>query len=492
MSGDSYLDFDREAKKHGNKCLFALADLVLKSSFAGAVFRVAPNMVACGDPAELRRIWSVRSGFNKSDWYNGLRVIPDRDYVLTMRDPAQHHDRRARLMPGYTGREVKGLPALIDEQIAKLVRLIEMKFVSEGPDFRPVDFARLAQFFTLDVTGSIAFGEPFGFLDNNEDMFDYVGMSNSYLPWTQLVALVPWLVKLFQSPLMANVMPRPTDQKGLGKLMGIAKSAVEKRVGDGKIETDDILGSFISHGLDPEEAEIEALLLILAGADTSSKAIGGIMLHLITSPGPYGRLQEELDLASASGSISSHITDDDAKRLPYLQAVIKEGLRMWPPVSGIAPRVSKTDETVCGLHIPAGTSVTWAAWPLQRHKPTFGEDADIFRPERWLEAEPEKQKAMESAMMTVFGVGRPECLGKNIALLNLNKTLSEVRGLRSRYDESEYDNTRQLLLRYDFTIVNASKPWRVFSAGVFIQYDMNVRITRRKEFSKQKQSGAMG
>ena len=150
------------------------------------------------------------------------------------------------------------------------------------------------------------------------------------------------------------------------------------------------------------------------------------MLHVIATPDVYNRLQDEIDVAIRDGRASSPITDAEARRLPFLQACIKEGLRMWPPVSGVMPKVSETDSTVCGVYIPAGTNVAWSARACLRDRDIFGADSNAYRPDRWLLADEEQYRSMDQAADLAFGVGKWGCLGRPIALIELNKMVTEV------------------------------------------------------------------
>lgn len=99
------------------------------------------------------------------------------------------------------------------------------------------------------------------------------------------------------------------------------------------------------------------------------------------------KLQKELD------EVSSLDADDDAvftceqvKRLPYLEAVINEGLRVHSTSSLGLPRIAPEGGlTVRGMHFPAGTVLSVPTYTIHRDKETWGQDADEFRPERWLE-----------------------------------------------------------------------------------------------------------
>jgi cytochrome P450 len=152
------------------------------------------------------------------------------------------------------------------------------------------------------------------------------------------------------------------------------------------------------------------------------------MLYLMTSPQAYSTLQSEIDTAITQNTISSPITDIEGRKLPYLQAVIKEGLRIYPPVTGLMLKeVPKGGDTLNGVFIPAGAEIGYCAWGVHRSKEIFGKDADMFRPERWLEAEGEKLRVMNSTAELVFNYGKWQCPGKSVAAIELNKVFVEVR-----------------------------------------------------------------
>jgi cytochrome P450 len=173
-----------------------------------------------------------------------------------------------------------------------------------------------------------------------------------------------------------------------------------------------MLGSFIRHGLSEEEAAGEALLQIVAGSDTSASAIRTMMLHVVTNPGIYMQLQAEIDHGITSGKISSPITDTEARNLPYLQALIKEGLRYYPPApSTMFKQVPVGGDTIDGKYLPEGTQIGGSALGIQHSKHIYGPDADLFRPERWIEC---------------FHSGKYQCLGKSVAMMEFNKLFVEV------------------------------------------------------------------
>ena len=102
----------------------------------------------------------------------------------------------------------------------------------------------------------------------------------------------------------------------------------------------------------------------LAGSDTTATAIRATVLFLITTPSALWRLRAEIDEAVHKSSISSPIKDSEARALPYLQACIKEGLRLFPPVTGLFDKVVPPEgDTFNGLFLPGGTEIGYEYSP---------------------------------------------------------------------------------------------------------------------------------
>lgn len=165
----------------------------------------------------------------------------------------------------------------------------------------------------------------------------------------------------------------------------------------------------------------------MAGSDTTATAIRATMLYVMTNPRVYNSLVQEIQTAERNGSISSPITSAESRGMPYVQAVIKEGIRIHPPITGLLTKVvNPGGETIKGRFVPGGTGIGHCGWGIQRNE-VFGADVDVFRPERWIEASDEQKHEMERTMELVFGTGRWGCLGKAIVMVELDKIFVEVR-----------------------------------------------------------------
>lgn len=172
----------------------------------------------------------------------------------------------------------------------------------------------------------------------------------------------------------------------------------------------------------------------VAGSDTTSTSVQSTLLCIVTNPQVYSSLRAEINAAVARGSVSNPVQDFEAKQLVYLQACVLEGLRKFPPLSQLRERVVPPGgDTLAGYHLPAGTFVGLNAWGTQLNKDVYGDDADLFRPERWLTDDVAKLGAMHQTHALIFGHGSTKCLGASMALMEVTKVIFEVRVSITRF-----------------------------------------------------------
>lgn len=303
----------------------------------------------------------------------------------------------------------------------------------------PVDMTRLTQYLTLDVLSTIAFGRTYGYLQANQDLWNYIATAETFFPSMEMLLNFPGLQRrLFENPTIAALLvPKNADNVGQGMNAKIANDAIVERYAlaadaaekGNQQQKADMLGQIVAQGLTLEEAKTEVPIQILAGSDSTSTAFRMTMLYIVTNPRVYRALQTEIDTGVASGKISSTevIKDSEARQLPYLQAVIWEGLRMCPPLFGLMTKVAPPGgETFKGTFFPNGVRVAASPASITHRKDIFGQDSHIFRPERWLEADETTHAKYLSTVDLIFGSGRFGCLGRSIAMLELNKVFVEV------------------------------------------------------------------
>lgn len=336
----------------------------------------------------------------------------------------------------YSGKDIPDREGRVDGRVMDHVNLIEAKYISTPNELKTLDLARVAQYFTVDVITDVAFGKPFGFLAADDDLHDYIKSLGPLMPVLELLANITWLCSILDNKYVKKLLtPTANDGSAMGKMIAVAQEAVARRYKPGAEQIQDMLGSFMKNGITQLEAESESLLQVMAGSDSTATAIWIIMYLIMTNPSVHTKLRAEIDEADKNKQLSWPVlTEAEAKTLPYLQAVIKEGLRTWPPVTGLAIKwVPPSGEALeDGRVIPGGTRMAWSWWGMQHNQDIYGSDAHYFRPDRWLELEPgsERLVRMERTQELIFGSGRYGCLGKSLAFVELNKVFATVCLLR--------------------------------------------------------------
>ncbi|OAF99905.1 BcABA1, cytochrome P450 monooxygenase [Paraphaeosphaeria sporulosa] len=428
----------------------------------GPLVRVGPNELTTDDPEVLRMISGARSSYGKDDWYLGSQLNPYVKTMFTTMDPGAHDRMRAQTAGAYSGREATNLEKGVDEQVQILLSTIRDRYISEPGEKKTkfLDFSELSSFFTIDVITNAGFGRPFGYLPAEKDLYGFLESIRDYLPTMAMAVDVPFIRNILFSPTFLKVFgPKTHHQKGMGRLMHIAANRVKEHLAAaGKDSENTMLSSFFKHGYSQEQCEAECIFMIFAGSDTTASVMRTTMLYLISTPHVYQKFKSEVAAAVRAG-VSSPITVEQARAIPYLQALIYEGLRMRSPAPGLYPKtVPPEGDIIHGKLIPGGTAIGMNTSSVLCSKTLFGEDTDVFRPERFLEVDEPKRVEMERNVELIFGYGRWMCAGKPIAFMELNKVFFE------------------LMRHFDWQLVNPASPWHSVSYSVWIEQNMWVRV----------------
>ncbi|XP_062102247.1 cytochrome P450 CYP82D47-like [Humulus lupulus] len=155
------------------------------------------------------------------------------------------------------------------------------------------------------------------------------------------------------------------------------------------------------------------LNLMLAGSDTTMIALTWALSLLLNNPNKLQKAQEELDHIVGG---ERNVDESDIQNLVYLQAIIKETIRLYPP-SPLVLRAAKEDCTLtCGYHVPKGARLMVNTWKIQRDERVWSDNSDEFEPERFLTSHRDVDLRGKSFEMVSFGGGRRSCPGVSLAL----------------------------------------------------------------------------
>lgn len=237
-----------------------------------------------------------------------------------------------------------------------------------------------------------------------------------------------------------------------------------------------------------EQVLFTSTSVIAAGSDTTSLAIATTLRYVVGNPQCYRKVQAEVDEAFESGRLKEPCAYAAGVKLEYLQACIKEALRLHPPISMSLPRVVPAGgDVIDGRFYAAGTIVGVAPFLLHRDTGIWGADAADFKPERWLDSgKPGDQERLkwQSRNFLSFGGGSRQCIGKNISMMEITKTLPRLFWHFSfrlpPIGDASGKYTRRLSPRGSDGSESIHEPWHVSSSWFLNAEELFMRVEARR------------
>ncbi|XP_051217855.1 cytochrome P450 71A9 [Lolium perenne] len=205
---------------------------------------------------------------------------------------------------------------------------------------------------------------------------------------------------------------------------------------DEEEEEEDLVDVLLRLHADPAQGgtfgsrdQIKGILtdMFIAGTDTSAATVEWTMTELVNHPDVLAKAQHEV--RSVVGDGSDMVREPDLRGLEYLKLVIKESMRLHPPVPLLVPRETIEPCTVQGCEVPAGTRVLVNAKAIGAHPGAWGPDAALFVPERHSEVEAGKDFRPwvdDSFALVPFGIGRRSCPGVHFATAVVELVLANL------------------------------------------------------------------
>ncbi|KAG9439964.1 hypothetical protein H6P81_020129 [Aristolochia fimbriata] len=223
--------------------------------------------------------------------------------------------------------------------------------------------------------------------------------------------------------------------KGLDSLCSIwlEEHRIRRRLSAGKNDTgsdQDFLDMTLSaldescfHDLDPDTfVKSLSLSVILSGSDTTSITLTWALSLLLNNRFALKKAQEELDTYVGK---DRNVTEEDIPNLSYLQAIVKETMRLYPAAPLAVPHEAIEDCNVGGFRIPAGTRVLLNLWKIHRD-PSMWTDPLGFKPERFLTTNADTDVRGQHFELIPFGSGRRMCPGISFALKLTHLSLARL------------------------------------------------------------------
>ncbi|KAF7062128.1 hypothetical protein CFC21_068763 [Triticum aestivum] len=180
------------------------------------------------------------------------------------------------------------------------------------------------------------------------------------------------------------------------------------------------------HGFTRDHVKAVLLDAFIGGIDTSSVTILWAMSELIRKPQVLKKAQEEIRAVVAGNE--QRVQSDDLPKLTYLKMVVKETLRLHPPITLLLPRETLRRVEIGGYNVPAGSRVLVNAWAIGRDPASWGQDAEEFKPERFEAGGRHDKVDFRGAHLELmpFGAGRRICPALVMGVANVEFTLANM------------------------------------------------------------------
>jgi len=326
----------------------------------------------------------------------------------------------------------------------------------------------------------VTFSQPFGYLSSGTDFDGTLRSSETILDYFAWVGCIPFVDRLLHKNRLAQFLLGP------GGFNGLAVTCVGHLIAryQGNDSRDDptqpdYLDRFISaKATNPKVDDNQIVSWIMinmgAGADTTAIVIRSGLYYSLRTPGVWARLRKELADAGLSAADCPIVSLKQTRRLPYLEAVVREAIRYLPGVSlGLERYVPAGGQRLSSEKghqdstVPEGTILAFNPWIINRNRQVWGDDSYEFKPERWLRGDGESEdefarrlRAMNDTDLS-FGAGSRICIGKHFGLLQAYKVVAT------------------LALNYDIELVHPEREWTVINSWFPRQEGLEVSMARR-------------
>ncbi|KAF4548523.1 Averantin hydroxylase-like protein [Elsinoe fawcettii] len=402
----------------------------------GDIVRIAPDELSFVDPRAWKDIMSHRHGDIEKPSMSHQKLFEAPNII----DANQEDHRRFRrvLSHGFSAQ------AMQDQQpmITKYVNLL-MSRLQEASASGAIDMVAWYNFTTFDIIGDLTCGESFGCLEAGE-----------YHPWiatifsgikvsTMMTAIsfFPWIRTLPMSLVPKSALKKRDELKQYTEL------TVRKRLALGATRPDFMQGIINRKGetaLTIPEIESNSMVLITAGSETTATALSGITFHVLSNPEVYNKVRDEVRMGFTR---ADEIDLLNTAKLPYLSAVIEEGLRIYPPVPTTSLRITGPNgDVVAGEHLPPRTKIGIWQYTLY-HNPRFFTDPKKFAPERFL-GNPKYGNDVKEHF-NPFHLGPRNCIGKNLAYAEMRLIFVQMLynfDMQLAPESQDWDNQKIFLL----------------------------------------------
>ncbi|CAN9339383.1 unnamed protein product [Alternaria alternata] len=429
----------------------------------GPVVRIAPNEVSFATFEAETTIYAKQEDgrFSKAGTFLTLfsDLVLNAPTLITIPDPALHKRLHKVIQQAFTPQALAS-----QEPIQKLhIERAMPDFDEIAVNGTEIDLADKLETMFWEIIGDLAFGEPLmaGKRPTYESLKRLGKGSMPIVEALSFMLVMPGVAPALETVRsLISAMPIPSQ---LSKLVPSKKlrDCIDRQ--DGREDFISAIMGSEKQGLtlDADAFFSNAMGLTLAGYQTTATTLASTFYHVLRYTNTYITLCAEIRSTFTS---EADITGERLARLPFLNACIRETLRLLPPANGKTAQRTAPSCTIAGTYIPAGTIVSADLYTIQRSSQYFNDPAS-FRPERWLEgAEENGFDGDNRSASRPFLIGSRACIGRHMAQQSIRLIMA------------------RLLWRYDFELLDRDGFIWERDAGsslIYTDYTLLVKVLRR-------------
>lgn len=405
----------------------------------GPIIRIGPDELHVNDP-DWTEPFKISSRVSKWHWY--YRAFGSSQASFGTVDHELHRIRRSPQNPYFTVAEVQKFEPEIEHIVGILCsRLEEAKEAGQ-----PINFSNACKSLATDVVTEFAFHKSYNLLSDPEFAASNHSMTRTFAQVATWHRHFGFILQLFEA--MPRWFVSLTNPSALAMLdffddiENQTKTLIAKHKGHA---SQDVAADIVQQMLDsdmPEQEKntkhlmLEVRTIVAAGTETSGNTLSVTIFHLVANPDKAQRLKEEL-LAAQKRNNGLLPTYQELQQLPYLSAVVSEGLRISTSGAGRHPRINpRSAMNYKSWTIPANTPVSLTQKFIHENPEIFPSPR-TFSPERWVN--PADRKRLEK-YLTPFGRGSRVCVGMNLANAEMYLALARI---FASFDLSLYKTNRE-------------------------------------------------
>ncbi|KAL4977328.1 cytochrome P450 [Aspergillus desertorum] len=413
----------------------------------GPVVRYSPSELSFTSSAAWKDIYGFHENAPVKDpsFYGLIHLSRDKSHSIFTAGSEEHPRVRKALSYAFSERALRDQERFVSGYVDLLIQKLRELAAAAGGGARgsaKVDLVEWYNFTTFDIIGDLAIGQSFNCLASST----YHEWVHGFMSTIKLGAFVRAMAMCTHSafPQLLRLLAPQSLKEARRKHLEFVGRSTEERLAKG-LENGSDKPDFISYllksnskfkaeqePLSAGEVEANTNFLLLAGTETTATALSGTTYYLLKNRDALRKATEEVRGAFQREDEISFVTA--AERLPYMQACITEGLRIYPPGPIAPPRRTRkgTVTLIAGHAVPEDVSVGVHAWSASHSAENFHR-ASEFLPERWLPntatAGRESQSPFSNdqyAASQPFSFGPRNCLGKPFAYNEMRLILARI------------------------------------------------------------------